>query len=236
MENSTLIYHQSWFKYIVLPATIIALIIWAIYPRTIKAKIENISWTYQVQIEKREILHDSGFYPGNGAFNIVQNGTRIHHYNHITAGYHNESYTETYSCGQTCTTSPRVCSGTKIKRCSGGTTSCITKHCTRIAYHSVPTYIDVPVLENYYSWDYYQWKNSRVENNYGNDYEPKKPELTLNAQEERATDKISFKVILKDSKGKSFEYIPKDLNEFRMFKVGDVKIVNDSLTGVSIEG
>lgn len=79
----------------------------------------------------------------------VPDGYRTESYTEtVSDGYTTESYTEQESCGQDCRTTPRTCSKSCTSQkngfakctdvCSGGTTSCTTKYCSRTKSRQVP--------------------------------------------------------------------------------------------------
>lgn len=126
----------------------------------LSAEVTRVSWRRTITIETWQLVPHEGFRESvpTGAIDVRAAGQREHHredvFDHdetvyddveVPDGYRTETYTERVSCGQDCTTSPRVCRpvctttprrctqrcrnnkngfATCTNDCSGGTTSC----------------------------------------------------------------------------------------------------------------
>ena len=143
--------------------------------REVDVDVRSSSWTHTVVIDRYHVVAEEGWYPSSGAMDTKPLGQRVHHYDHVAVGSHQESYTENVQCGQTCTTVPGVCrtspptctsnrNGTAScsgggTTCSSSTQSCSPKYCTVARTRTVTDYQDQPRYQMWYGWNEWEWTN-----------------------------------------------------------------------------
>lgn len=158
-------------------ALIFSFLLYLFMPSEYPAKAVRCTWVHKVQVQRLQLVADEGWMPPAEAVDAHQNGARLHHYNHVLSGYHQEAYQERYACGQNCTTIPGSCTTTPVTcrpngngtaTCSGGEQtcsparqSCSTKYCDKTAYRQVPDYIEVPEYRSWWVWKEWVWLNNR---------------------------------------------------------------------------
>lgn len=211
---------------------IVALLVlfsWLIFrTKIVDAEVSDVSWEYKVLIDRYQVWHRDGWYTDPGAFDVRNEGPRIHHYDKVVSGSHQEPYSETYSCGQDCSTTPRTCTSNKngSATCTGGDRVCTTRTCTRTAYRTVTDYRDEPRYQDWYSWSVWDWGYNRTVIEAAHDLEPRwpKPErLTAVLQpgeKERERRQELYKVTFSASDRKSYQIEPRSLSEFTSFPRG----------------
>lgn len=171
----------------------------------IPATVTGTTWKYVVHVERNEVVHSNGYDPPGDAFNTINEGRRIHHYDRVVDHYDTERYTVRESCGQTCTPVPRVCTnvpqtchttsrsctsnkngsatctgGDRVcsgggQSCSGGGQSCLTKYCTVDKTRQNPVYREDPVYRDFFNWDAWHWVHNRDVPITGTDANPHPP-------------------------------------------------------------
>lgn len=143
----------------------------------VDAHVQDVRWGRAVAVERYKIRVREGWVTEPGAFDIVDTGRRVHHYDHVRVGSHQESYQEDYACGQdcrtirgSCYTTSRSCTsnGNGSATCTGGdrvcepdTQSCSTRYCTRTAYRTVDDYEDQPAYQEWYRYSVWAWEFER---------------------------------------------------------------------------
>jgi len=212
--------------------------------RIVDTQVSALEWKRLTMIERKSAYPFEGWSPPSDAFDIRDLGKQLHHYEKVLVGSHQEPYTDRYSCGQNCTTTPRVCTsiprtctsnknGTARcsgggERCSGGNRTCSTRYCTRTLYRTVNDYRNEPRYQTKYAWKAWRWRDNREIPLVGHDNEPRWPtadELRPRGglqpgEEERASHhEVLFKVTFTDGK-ESFSHEPETENAFRRFAMG----------------
>ncbi len=169
------------------------------------ATVTATEWRYVAHVDRNTEVHEEGWSPPGGAHNVVDQGLRFHHNRDVLDHYDTERYSVEESCGQTCTTVPRVC--TKIPQscittprsctpnkngsatcsggdrvcsgggesCTGGGQSCSTKYCTVWKDRQKPVYRQEPVNQNWYTWNVWRWIPNRDIPSTGTDAAPEAP-------------------------------------------------------------
>lgn len=171
-------------------------------------------------------------------------GRRIHHYDRVRVGSHQESYQVSEICGQDCrsVSVPRHCSSNSngTASCTGGgtRTECSTKYCSRTKYRTVDDYENQVRYRDWYSWMAWRWVYDRTLVNSGLNLDPKPPIVpTILAEsvspipvEKERFMAVQYKYIcqLKDSEPKTYNIDMDSLGQFNQCKSGrqaELKIV-----------
>jgi hypothetical protein len=139
-----------------LGAVVLAGILWALFrERVYDVIVAQVSWRSTVHIERYAVHGHESFTEGivTGAFAQTSLGSRHHHDERILdhyvpvpytvqefAGYRSESYSAREACGESCYSTPRVCTSSKngFARCTGGGEHCSTKYCSVTRTRQVP--------------------------------------------------------------------------------------------------
>lgn len=236
------------------------LTLWLIFrTKVVDAKVTAVSWQHDVIVDRYQVYRKEGWDSDPGAFEVHDEGRRVHHYDHVKVGSHRESYQESYTCGQTCRTikgsctrTPRTCTSNKngTATCTGGdnvcspdTESCTPKTCTRTAYRTVDDYEDQPRYRTWYSWKVWEWGYNRtvraagssMETRWPSDAELQPPGLAPGEQE-RHRRAESYSVTFSDSKD-SWTVKPKSEGDFQRFPPGSrFKLKVGIANGVTVLG
>lgn len=188
--------HWPWIAGAGLLVLVVGLIIWLLTPRYVEAEVTAVAWTSTVTVERYQVIKEEGWDTPSDGFNVKNHGSRVHHYERVQVGSHQESYVERVACGQdcqtvsvpeVCTTTPRSCTpngnGTMScsggdRVCSGGGTrqQCSTRYCNETRYRTVADYENQPRYRNWYSWNVWRWMENRKVVRRGSDMNPKPPE------------------------------------------------------------
>lgn len=212
--------------------------------KVVPVQVNDVHWEKTIEVERYKVFRHEGFDLENGSFDVHDEGSRIHHYDHVQTGSHDESYDERYSCGEncrtipgSCTTTPQRCTSNKngSATCSGGDRvcssdrrECTTKWCTRTKHRTVADYSDIPAYRTWYSWSVWGWGPQRVVRAAGATTEtrwPSEEELALNQglapgeQERQGAHHEKFSVQFKGP-DELYAYVPKSDAEFRQYNPG----------------
>lgn len=238
----------------------LALVLWLVFrTKVVDARVTTVSWQHDVIVDRYQVYRREGWDSDPGAFEVHDEGRRVHHYDHVQVGSHRESYQESYTCGQTCTTvkgscytTSRTCTSNKngTATCTGGdrvcspdTKSCVDKTCTRTAYRTVPDYEDQPRYRTWYSWKVWDWGYNRTVRAAGSSMETRWPadaELQplglAPGEQERHRRQELYSVTLSDSKD-SWTIKPKSEPDFQRFPPGSrFKLKVGIANGVTVLG
>jgi len=227
-------------------AILVGLALYLIFrTKVIDAQVAAVSWDRSVAVERYQVYRHEGWDPDLGAFDVVDEGRKVHHYDHVRVGSHQESYQEQYQCGETCTTvkgscytTPRSCTSNKngSATCTGGdrvcnpdTKSCSPKYCNRTAYRTVDDYEDQPRYRDWYSWKVWEWGHNRDVRASGTSTKthwPSDEQIRLGVglgqgEQERISGRTEhYRVTLAYNKD-TYKYEPKSDAEFQHFTIGD---------------
>jgi hypothetical protein len=210
--------------------------------KIVDAHVASMHWERVVSVDRYQVYHREGWSPDNGAFNTQDLGSRIHHYDHVRVGSHQESYSAQEACGQTCYTTPRSCRSNKngSATCTGGDRVCNTKYCSVTKYRTVADYRDVPRYQDWYGWDIWDWGHNRDVKSQGNDSNvqwPSPGQIRLNEglnqgeKEREAGRKEQFAVVFSYDKDDTATYKPKSVDEYEKFKPGARYKIKVSVAG-----
>lgn len=229
---------------------------WAFTPKIVSATVAGASWNTVVHVDRYTKYAHDGFSPPGDAIDVKNIGTRVHHYDHVLTGNHQEPYQHDYSCGQTCRTIPRSCYTTPRscrsnkngyatctggdQVCTGGGQSCSTKYCTETLYRTVNDYTDIPQFAPFYIWQRWEWGHDRDVPASGVDLEPvyADPHLrghTDDGEDEReAGRELDMTVTFTDGKDRWY-YKPRDVSELSHYPTGrHYKIKVGALSSVEV--
>lgn len=212
--------------------------------KIVDASVSSVSWERAVAVERYKVWVREGWDPDFQAFDIHNEGQRIHHYDHVRVGSHTEHYTERVACGQDCSTTPRTCRTTPRNCtsnkngsatctggdtvCTGGDRVCTTKYCNAPRTRTVDDYEDQPRYRTWYSWHVWDWGPQRVVRVSGSTTDtfwPSDQQIGLNAaisqgEKERESGRTEhFEVKLFDG-GDYYTYTPKNDGDFKRFTPG----------------
>lgn len=210
-----------------------ALLWWLFTPRLVEAKVSQLYWQHDTLIERHALHSHEGWTPSFDAVDVTPLGLRHHHYDRVHVGSHRESYSESYACGETCSTSPSytTCSsnGNGTARCTkhGGNRSCSTKYCSRTAYRTVQDYENVSRTRIWYAWKAWDWAHERTVTRSGFTHAttwPAESELQAwlsDGEKERSSRQASYKVTFSDVKGGETHFIRPSAAEFQTYDLGE---------------
>lgn len=213
-------------------ASLIWLGLWLFTPRVVDAKVSQLYWQHDTLIERYAVHRHEGWVPSFDAIEVAPLGLRHHHYDRVHVGSHRESYSESYACGENCSTSPSytTCSsnGNGTARCTkhGGTRSCSTKYCSRTAYRTVQDYRDVSRQQMWFMWKAWDWAYDRTVTRSGFTHAtawPTDGELTAwlaDGEKERCARQASYKVTFAELKGGEAHFIRPTASEFERYDLG----------------
>lgn len=217
--------------------TVLVLVAWALWwlftPRLVEAKVSQLYWQHDTLIERYALHGHEGWTPSFDAVDVSPRGLRHHHYDRVHVGSHRESYSESYACGETCSTSPSytTCSsnGNGTARCTkhGGNRSCSTKYCSRTAYRTVQDYENVSRSQVWYAWRAWDWSHERTVTRSGFTHAttwPAEGELQAwlsEGEKERSSRQASYKVTFSDVKDGETHFIRPSAAEFQTYDLGE---------------
>lgn len=233
---------KKWMLAIPGVAILLGLLIWAIWPREYDAVVTDVYFQHIVHVEKYQVIHDEGWdYPGR-AFDVKNEGQRIHHHDKVEDGWEKEYYTDKVPDGQKCYTTPvqvtkgscrsnkngfATCSSDKR---SGGNKVCTTKYKDVQKWRKKTKYKDVPRYREWYSWKAWEWRHNRDVSETGHSLDvvwPSAEKINLcgtctEGEQERVTKDDRYSVKFTDTKDKddSWNYTPNGLAEFKTFPMG----------------
>lgn len=212
--------------------------------KVVEASVSSTAWHRGIVVERRIIIRDEGWNSPDDAFNLVDQGSRIHHYDKVVSGSHTEHYTDREACGQTCRTVKGSCRTTSRNcvsqkngsaRCTGGDrvcdpdrNECTTKYCNVSKTRTVTDYTDVPRYQTWYSWNAWRWRPNRTvtANGVDNPHWPGDIELGLNENcrdgetERLGSREETYTVNFLGVDSEKYPYNPPSEGEFSTFKVG----------------
>lgn len=246
---------------VLLAVGLVSLILWLIFrTKVVDAQVTAVSWQHDVIVDRYQVFRKEGWDSDPGAFEVHDEGRRVHHYDHVQVGSHQESYQESYTCGETCTTvkgscrtTSRSCTSNKngTATCTGGdrvcdpdTRSCSPKTCTRTARRTVPDYEDQPRYRTWYSWKVWEWGYNRTVRASGSSMETRwpadselRPAGTLAPGEQERTRRQEFYSITFSDRKDSWTIKPKSESDFQRFPPGSrFKLKVGIANGVTVLG
>ena len=213
------------------------------HTKVVHAKVSTVAWTHAVKIDRYQIFHRDGWYPEGSAFNTRDMGPRIHHYDHVRTGSHDEPYTVQQACGKDCRTIAGECSTTPIKctpnkngaaTCKGGDRvcskdrqECSTKYCDVRKTRRVDDYEDVPRFQEWFAWDAWDWAYNRTVTASGSNVSERWPSadelkptyLNPGEQERESGRSLDHKVTFANTDG-TWNISPDQCSEFEKYAPG----------------
>jgi hypothetical protein len=227
---------KAWRVYAVaaLAAFLLGSLLWWLFtPRVVDAKVGQLYWQHDTLIERYAVHRHEGWVPSFDAFEVIPLGMRHHHYDRVHVGSHREPYSESYACGQTCTTIPGSTScrsnsnGSATCSTSPSRQSCSTKYCTRTAYRTVQDYRDVSRQQLWFAWKAWDWAHHRTVSRSGFAHTttwPAESELQAwlaDGERERASRQASYKVTFSDTKDGEAYVIRPSAGDFAGYSLGE---------------
>lgn len=209
-------------------------------PRVVDVQVSSLEWVRTVHVDRYRVFHRDGWSPDYGAFRIQDEGQRVHHYDHVRVGSHEERYTEQVACGQNCITpscytTPVNCSSNKngTASCSGGdqvcpSPICTTRYCGEPRTRTVDEYEDQPRYQMWYSWKVWDWGHDRDASTSGTSTEvswatPEQTHLGIgieSGEKEREASREEWFHVLFAGDGDTWKFDPKSEDEFKRYPVG----------------
>jgi hypothetical protein len=238
---------------------ILGLLWFLFHKRPVDIQVTTVEWTQTVLVERYKQVAQSGFdedMPQDAA-DIVNEGSRVHHYDQVLDHYEMIHYTEQVYDGEDCVTVPQTCYTTPVnctsndngtascsggdEVCSGGGQSCTARYRTENRTREEPVYRDEPRYEDHYAWTVWRWKPQRQSAHSGNIIEttwPDDQEICLNCnvgegEKERESGRAgTYEVhFLEAEGGKTFDYEPNSEAEFHRFPIGSTHMALYSVAG-----
>ena len=235
---------------ILLLAFAIPAALWAIFrTREYDVTVASVEWEAVVHVERYAPEAREGFDPDVGAVDVRDEGTRIHHFDHVRTGSHEEAYEASEACGKTCSPVPRTCRTTSRscrsnkngfatctggdQVCSGGGQSCSARYCSVTRHRSVDDYTDVPRFRDYYGWTLWRWTYARDAKRAGSDVSPDWPDPAI-APNERESGRAMFLHVHFAQGGDTWTYEPPSAGDLRRFPPGSKHRIRASLASVTV--
>jgi hypothetical protein len=211
-------------------------------PRIVDATVVSSTWHTVVHVDLYSKHWHDGFDPPGNAVDVASDGQKIHHYDHVLVGHHEEPYNHHYVCGQTCravpqtcTTTPRSCRSNKNgyatctggdRVCSGGGQRCSDNYCDQTLYRTVNDYAEIPRFRDHFTWNAWEWEHERDLPLQGTDLTPVYAEPILrdddNGQKERIGGKDETNDVVFNQGKDTWTYHP-PTGELPQFTVGTKK-------------
>lgn len=246
---------RHWAALAALAVLLGSLALWALLrERVYDVCVADVSWRSTVRIERYAVRAHESFAEdvAQGAFAQTPLGKRHHHDERILdhyvpvpytvnefAGYRTETYSAQEACGQSCYTSPRVCTSNKngFASCTGGGQHCSTKYCSvtktrQVSYtkpvvhiRQDPVYRHEPRFAEWYSWKVWEWDHDHDVAREGVDTNvvwPPASELALKLAEgerQRESKTLTMSVVFSHDEDR-FTYVPQTEGELARFAVG----------------
>ena len=212
---------------------------WLVHPRYERAQVAALSWERGIDIERYQLFSHEGWTPPLvGAVDVVDEGSRFHHTDHILVGSHPKMVTDAVKCGEKCTTVKGTCTKTRVvckkskngtANCSGGDRVCArdSKSCDpKTCEITVKDYDDVPVFQEWYAWSAWDWGFVRTVRRSGAQDKPSWPteeELTAplgpGESERQGSRAEHYRVSFQAATG-PYAFEPQTEGEFARYTIG----------------
>lgn len=219
---------------------VVLFFVWLFTPRYLDAKVSDVYFQHVAHVERNIIAYDSGFTPENGAFEVHENGERIHHHDAVQDGWDYQWVDETVKDPPYCYTTPVKtidgnCEQLKngFKKCqkikTGGDRQCDPRSHIEKRKHEVPRIKDVPVYQTWYTWKIHKWVWNRDVPVTGHTNEvswPTDADIALNhncavGETERVSLAASYSITF-SNKNENWKYNPSSLAEYQELRLGSV--------------
>lgn len=240
--------------------------LWALlHERVYDVRVADVTWRSTVSIERYAVRNHESFAEkiAAGAFARTSLGQRHHHDERILdhyvpvpytvnefAGYRTETYSAQEACGQSCYSTPRVCTSNKngFASCTGGGQHCSTKYCSvtktrQVSYtkpvvhiRQDPVYRSEPRFAEWYAWKAWEWGHDHDVSREGVDTTvvwPPAAELTLKlgpGERQRETKALTMRVVFARDEER-FQYAPQTERELARFAVGTAHRIRKATLG-----
>ena len=184
----------SWGAGLVGLGALVSLIVWIFTPKYLDGKISDVYYQHVAHVERNVTEYDSGFSPESGAFDVKEDGKRIHHYEKVQHGWDYPLVPEKVDDPPYCYITPITetdgnCVPQKngFKKCkkvkSGGDKKCDPRSHIEKKPKKTPHYDNEPVYQTWYTWKIHKWKWNRsvAVNGHTNDVSwPNETDIALN--------------------------------------------------------
>lgn len=218
---------------------------WALFHKSeVNVQVASVHWLQSVSIERYQQVGQEGFAENepSDAANIVEDGSKVHHYVKVLDHYDTVHYTERVADGQSCHTTPTTCTSRKngTARCSGGDRECSTKYKSVDKTRQEAAYRKDPVYAMSYRWTVWRWTPNRTIPHIGDTTEttwPSSEELCVSCalsagEKERESGRTgTYDVTFVDTDKATYDYVPKTEAEFHTFPVGTKRHALYSVAG-----
>lgn len=226
---------------------IVLLIVWALTPKYVDAKISDVYYQHIAHVEKKVIVTEHGFSPDLDAFDVEKDGEKIDHYDTKPDGFTNESCQIKIKDPDYCYTTKVVvgepiCVSQKsgFKKCTkvttGGDRQCDPRSHIKDTFCKIAKTKQVPAYRKWYTWklEKWIWNRSIPESGHTNEVKwPSDAEINLADNGLERCERHASYTITFSSKKDSWKYTPSSLHEYQELKIGSVhrlKIVAGSVT------
>jgi len=213
--------------------------------KVVDAHVTATHWDHQVMIDRYQIDHKEGWTPDFDGFNVVPLGQRVHHYDHVKVGSHNEPRDVPYDCNcrtvkGKCYTTPVNCKSNKngTATCTGGDKTCDPdstecKTCYKKVDNYVDDYEDKPRYQMWYGWDVWEWRYNRTVTHEcdepmkicgmpswptGKELDP--PYALRSGEKERSSQEEHYKIVFSEPNGSTHDMNPQTEDEFHRYPIG----------------
>lgn len=233
---------------------VLALLVWAIWPKEKHATVTGLQWTYTTNILHRVVRNGEGWGTRSGAYNIScerkykeDEDCHPHDCNPYQEEYrcrpHNcNSHRVSYDCEPYNCRCEKSCTDQKngYSRCTKSCDTCYktcyrTEYdtcydtCTRTKYHTC--YDRCPVYDNWCRYNYDEWPLARTASTSGTTHEVNWPDLQPVGNDERMERHESYVVQFQNVKKSTdrWTYNPNSLSDFNRFEQDKVWVVKVTL-------
>ncbi len=244
---------------IVAGALLIGLLWFLFHKRPVDIEVTSVEWTQTVTVERYKLVSESGWdenMPSDAA-NVVNEGSRIHHYDKVLDHYDTVHYTVQVSDGEDCVDIPETCYTTPVtcstndngtadcsggdEVCSGGGQSCTPRYRDESRTRQDPVYRDEPRYEDHFAWTVWRWRPEREPSHSGETTQtswPNAQELCLNCkvgvgEKEREAGRRGVYAVhfIDRERSDTFDYKPTSESEFHRFSIGSTHSALYSIAG-----
>lgn len=232
-------------------SALIALVVWIFTPKYLDARISDVYFQHVAHVERRVTEVEHGFSPDSNAFDVHQEGEKVHHTKPVQHGWDYPLVPEKVDDPPHCYTTPIKtedgnCEPKKngFKKCkkitTGGDKVCEPRSHYEKKPKKTPHYDDEPVYQPWYSWKVHKWvwNRSIPVNGHTNEVSwPKDSDIALNQnnnpdEPERLKMDATYSITFSD-RHDTWKYTPSGLPEYQRLKLGSVhhlKIVAGMVT------
>lgn len=219
---------------------IVSFFVWLFTPKYIYARVSDVYFQHIVHVERNIITSDSGFHPDNGAFDIREDGRKVHHTEKVQHGWDYPLTSETVIDPPFCYFTPVekkdgncVSQKNGFKKCqkitTGGDKKCDPRSHVVNKPKKTPHYENDPVYQTWYTWRIHKWVWNRsipISGHTNEVYWPTEADIALNQncsleETERVKQDAVYSISF-TNKNDTWKYTPSGLSEYQKLKIGNV--------------